>query len=71
MQEQLVKEREERVRVVEREERENTLPFPLRRVMLVKVVEVKEGDWQFVEEREMSGASVSVSEVNETDVHLR
>ena len=68
---QSVKEREERVRVAEREEREKTLPFPLFRLMLVKVVEVNEGDWQFVEEREMSGALVSVTELIETDVHTR
>ena len=40
----MVKEREERVRVVEMEERENTLPFPLTQLMLLKVVEVNEGD---------------------------
>ena len=69
--EQLVKEREERVRVVEREVREKTLPFPLWRLMLENDVEVNDGDWQLVVEREMSGALVSVMESIETDVQTR
>ena len=39
--------------------------------MLENVVEVKEGEWHFVEEREMSGALVSVIEVMDTDVQTR
>ena len=59
------------MRVDEMEDRENTLPFPLWRVMFVKVVEVKDEDWQFVEEREIRGALVRVIERMYTDVQTR
>ena len=63
--------KEERVSLEEREEREKTLPFPRWRVMLVKVVELKVGDWEFEVEREMSGSLLSVSELIETDEQTR
>ena len=66
-----MQERDERIRVEERREREKTLPFPRWRVMLVKVVELKVGDWEFEVEREMSGSLLSVSELIETEEQTR